>query len=509
MLAAVPPAGPTGFVVLRSSGHAGSRWLSELLATQNLTFLFEFAGHCSERYGATSKLSMHDIFRTACACRLDAAMESVCASDEDGRIHSMSCVKDAFCDQRCPRRPPGGCLAVGMVDSYQPAMVQRLAAARTQRPFAIATFERDNAVKHAISKLRASCGGTNLKGNHMKKPTRSEAAAVAVGGGGGALAGPLAPPGAPRRPSSHADAEEESADISLMHIDPRLLLAEATQSLLGRRLMHEGVRRAFGSASYALHYEELQLSPAEALRPLLAAVGVGGLDEHALARSALVKGASDSLRSTLLNFGELHGAFARAPCLQRMLGASTPQRFAADCASGGADAEAAVHHQAKQDTHTRVLWCRNASPARASSTSPSVGASAAAEPPPLSPSCAVASMNTAAALEAAALARAEGFKGRRHARINGISKPLPPPVRRRRRMSAVASSGHANSSRWSAADRAALIAGECVAEEMHMCERALARAAAANDRGRRSISDSPSSSGAQTAEICVLREVPG
>ena len=31
---------PVAFVVLRASGHVGSRWLSELLATQNLTFLF-------------------------------------------------------------------------------------------------------------------------------------------------------------------------------------------------------------------------------------------------------------------------------------------------------------------------------------------------------------------------------------------------------------------------------------------------------------------------------------
>ena len=41
---------PRGFVVLRSSGHSGSRWLSELLSTQNLTFLSESAGHCSARY---------------------------------------------------------------------------------------------------------------------------------------------------------------------------------------------------------------------------------------------------------------------------------------------------------------------------------------------------------------------------------------------------------------------------------------------------------------------------
>ena len=201
---------PAGFVVLRSSGHSGSRWLSELLATQNLTSLFEFPGRCSGRYAGMANASLHHIFATACSCHLDEAMESVCSSDEDGRIKSMSCIKGAYCSQRCP---PGGtrsstCRGVGMVDSYQPALARRLLAARAAGPVVVATFERDNAVKHAISKLRASCGGTRLKGNHLKRGETP--AGLAAGGDNGTDAG-------------------VALGISAMHIEPQLLLAEATQ----------------------------------------------------------------------------------------------------------------------------------------------------------------------------------------------------------------------------------------------------------------------------------------
>ena len=77
-----PPPSPPAFYVLRSSGHVGSRWLSELLATQDLAFFFEFPGRCSSRYPDRSNASLQEIFRLACACRLDGAMEqSVCEAD--------------------------------------------------------------------------------------------------------------------------------------------------------------------------------------------------------------------------------------------------------------------------------------------------------------------------------------------------------------------------------------------------------------------------------------------
>ena len=49
--------------------------------------------------------SFADIFFDAgCRCRLDDAMSHVCRPDADGRIRSLSCVKDALCSERCPAR---------------------------------------------------------------------------------------------------------------------------------------------------------------------------------------------------------------------------------------------------------------------------------------------------------------------------------------------------------------------------------------------------------------------
>ena len=166
---------PTPFVVLRSSGHGGSRWLAELLATQNMSFFFEFPGRCPEwRYPAMVNTTLKNFHEGGCSCKLDSQMARVCPPDQSGAIRSMSCVKHAFCAGRCPQRPATHCAAVGMIDSFQPAFAKRIAAARAGAPLNVVTFERDNAVKHAISKLRSSCGGTALKGNHVRARTSQE-----------------------------------------------------------------------------------------------------------------------------------------------------------------------------------------------------------------------------------------------------------------------------------------------------------------------------------------------
>ena len=491
------PAGPTsaGFVVLRASGHVGSRWLAELLASQNLTFLFEFPGRCSHRrYPSMANASLDDIFGAACACRFDSAMESVCAPDDDGRIHSMGCVKDAFCGGRCPNRGTRAsdlaCAAVGMIDSYQPALARRIAAARRPgtTPIAIATFERDNAAKHAISKLRTSCGGTALKGNHVKAPLATSLAASQQ---------------SQRRMASshdtlnlHSNHDNSTVPrlVSMMHIEPRLFRAEALQSLLGRRRMRDGVAKALGSPRYALHYEDLQLAAVPALRHLLAAVGVHRFDEAALARSALRKGSSEDLRRSLLNFDELNASMRHMPCMQRMLGAPTPQRFDDTCgeeAIGGMSSSRAatspaaqtpssiqptqasqpVHklaHQAKQDTAARVLRCRwSAVPARA---------------------CNLVSMNRIATAAIANAAKAAGLK-------SPLKIALKVSTRRQRRLDALVASGGlpAGSSRPPpSAAIAALVAGECTEGERRICAEALARS-------------DPVTHAAEEAELCVLR----
>ena len=366
--------------------------------------------------------------------------------------------------------------------------------------------------------------------------------------------------------------------------------------------MHDGVASVLGPPAYELHYEDLQRAPSAYLGALLAAVGAGRLDERALGRSGLIKGSSDSLHHLLLNVHELHAAFAHAPCLQvgwlgvhttrlhaftpymhgqagractlpcrpprhasrrlttdcarvprpqRMLSASTPQRFAADCdttvheaADAGApgsrsesqreaalaepeahhqtprpdtaarhrappDTEAEAHHQAKQDTAVRVLACRGV---------PHRGPSA----------CEIASMNREAAEAVATLALAAGAKAKKRARrgggpLRGVVN-LPPQTDAAEEGGAAAASASSGEGQreWAAAqtaaartaavptapagmagldgsparERAALIAGRCTAEEEHMCALAVNRSRGGEGGG-----------GAVVAEVCVLRAV--
>ena len=105
------PVAPANFVVVRSTGHSGSRWLAELLSTQNLSFFFEFSGRCPERY-PLANASLKALFELGCDCRLDDAMDPVCPPDAGGHIRSATCSKDALCSGRCPRRGPGSCLGL-------------------------------------------------------------------------------------------------------------------------------------------------------------------------------------------------------------------------------------------------------------------------------------------------------------------------------------------------------------------------------------------------------------
>ena len=152
----------------------------------------------------------------------------------------------------------------------QPALARRIAAAQPEfspRSVVVTTFERDNAAKHAVSKLRASCGGTALKGNHVKAPMAGSSSNSSV-----------------------------TTTTSRMYIDPRLFLAEASQSLIGRRRMRDGVKQTLGQPRFELHYEDLQQSPSAAIGSMLRAIGVHRFDRAALGKSGLVKGSSDDLR---------------------------------------------------------------------------------------------------------------------------------------------------------------------------------------------------------------------
>mmetsp|Transcript_3334 Transcript_3334/g.10011 ORF Transcript_3334/g.10011 Transcript_3334/m.10011 type:complete len:312 (+) Transcript_3334:3-938(+) len=246
----------------------------------------------------------------------------------------MSCAKHSLCSAECPRRgSTAGCQGVAMLNSYQPGFAHRLAEERRSGArFAVVTFERDNSVKHAISKLRTNCHGSQLKGNHAKKGAIEEE-------------GPRA----------------QNATVAFLHVEPALLRAEALEAARGRVLMARGIEQLAsaegGGVQFELHYEELQRAPARRLRELLRAVGVHTFNESALGRSAMVKGSSDALASFLLNYDELHDSLADQPCLQHMLGSTGFGGFPRDCAN---ITDVGRHHQAKQDAFARVLRCRGA-----------------------------------------------------------------------------------------------------------------------------------------------------
>ena len=363
----------------------------------------------------------------------------------------MGCVKDAFCAGRCPARGNEfACAAVGMIDSYQPALARRIAAARAASTrVVIATFERDNAAKHAISKLRASCGGTSLKGNHRRAP-----------------------------PLTNGSRDDVSTSLphALMFIKPRLFRAEATQSLVGRRRLRAGVSRTLGGRRYALHYEDLQLDPEAAVRALMHATGVAGFNAVALARSALRKGSSEDLRRSLLNFDSLHSSLADAPCLQRMLAAPRPQRFDDACTDtdtarpvDGAPVLLPTAHQAKQDVSVRVLRCARSMGAVATNST-----------------CTLASMNRPAASAVAATMWAAGLRARRKRRRRQGSLPLD---------SATVDGG---TSTPPSAALAAAMAGGCNQEEEQMCVQAL-RQVGSRDETQKVVTE--------VAEVCVLSAV--
>ena len=57
---------PTPFIIMRSSGHSGSGWLSQLFQTQRLAFFFEFTGRCET--GRNVTIELEHTFAQGCSC---------------------------------------------------------------------------------------------------------------------------------------------------------------------------------------------------------------------------------------------------------------------------------------------------------------------------------------------------------------------------------------------------------------------------------------------------------
>lgn len=273
-------------------------------------------------------------------------MDEVCPSDPTGHIRSATCSKDALCAGRCPNRDPSSCLAVGMVDTYSEPLARRLQEYRASgEALSIVTFERDNAVKHAVSKLKVSCTGTRLKKNHAHRPLADADEAA------DAAPPRWAPPGHPSAPPPSPPAPLPS----LLHVQPDLLALEALDATRGRRMMQVGVPALLGEAQFGLHYEDLQTSTTAVLRAMLGAVNVHRFEPSLLERSLLVKGAAESLSASLINFDEIDAALANASCVRAMLRSAAPRRFDASC--GAAWEGLLGAHYAKQPVDATTLYC--------------------------------------------------------------------------------------------------------------------------------------------------------
>ena len=127
---------PTPFIIMRSSGHSGSGWLSQLFQTQRLAFFFEFTGRCEKGRNATIELDR--AFAEGCSCarsavplpRLAAACRRPVQKVTVGQEESQNCEKLALCKyDGCPGPAPSAfaCQAVGMVQSASVPWLERIA----------------------------------------------------------------------------------------------------------------------------------------------------------------------------------------------------------------------------------------------------------------------------------------------------------------------------------------------------------------------------------------------
>eukprot|EP00965_Chrysotila_dentata_P013268 438365-Pleurochrysis_carterae.AAC.1 len=63
-------------VLFRQDGHCGSRWIGEMLASQNVSVLFEFGGVCPERF-AQKKIVSNDASKDVES--IDNLVEGACS----------------------------------------------------------------------------------------------------------------------------------------------------------------------------------------------------------------------------------------------------------------------------------------------------------------------------------------------------------------------------------------------------------------------------------------------
>jgi len=166
----------------------------------------------------------------------------------------------------------------------------------------IVLLVRSNTVKHTLSYLRVSCGGTNHKKPDQQGVVSSTNWTSTPGRG------------------------------HWISVPPPVLLLSVRSRYKGQQAVVALAHRlAGGDPAYTLVYEAAQRDFIGEIANLLRAIGASPPPtDWGAAVKAIVKSGADNLSSAISNYAQLEHAFRPTPCLHRMLTAAGPVEFGLD-----------------------------------------------------------------------------------------------------------------------------------------------------------------------------------
>lgn len=270
-----------------------------MLSSANISTFFQFSGVCLEsaETAVTEKMrwaALHDLYARGCDClrhktRRRNNVELVCthkSSERCLRRASRICLSVRGCNEHpfcrgCEGLESVGCRGVAVVAPNAPDTND---LARKLPGTILATWERSNQVKAAVSDLKASCSSAGLSNFAALTP-------------------------------------KQFAFVRLA--DPRLLLDRAAE-LARHRL---ALRNRFARVEHhRMVYEAFQLDARRSLKGLFRVMGLEAeLADEAMAAS--IKLTSERLDLVLLDFAKLNRTFAPWPCLHQQLVSPRPEPF--------------------------------------------------------------------------------------------------------------------------------------------------------------------------------------
>merc|ERR1719502_1338854 len=282
-----------GVYVARSGPHSGSEWLAQMLASLNISTFFQFDGHCSSQHAPeASREELTKLFQSGCDClyenTVDISNGSINAPFEGNNMNDKWRKGNAFCTGQCSKSHNEACRGVAVIPSLEgknqgsKAFQQHLDTIdwMASKKDGGVSWERTNAVKHAVSRTAARCR-FEYKDNHNKDNATVEG-------------------------------------FSVMQLDPEALLIRAQMVTQRLHNSHYYVEYAQNKSldTSIIQYEAAQLDPIANMHKLLRTARMAN---HHIKLSFGSKMTPDDLRDLLLNFDEIDAYFEVDPCHQRML----------------------------------------------------------------------------------------------------------------------------------------------------------------------------------------------